>query len=186
MMKLFAHCIPVFFLLFSCLLYSQDIGLQPNDTNDGIFTAVTDETVFEFMDATGELVLLKNHGGFLPLDTAQINSIALIGPTLFYPGAGASGVLKMDFNSAISPYEGVVSFVSDNIFLYTSTGVNMRNDVAPLDTSIVYIGQGVNGFSAKYYNNLKASGTPAKFATDKQIDFNWGTNVPCPEIDSTA
>ncbi|MCK5338478.1 MAG: glycoside hydrolase family 3 C-terminal domain-containing protein, partial [Bacteroidales bacterium] len=109
-----------------------------------------------------------------------------IGPTLFYPGAGASGVLKMDFNSAISPYEGVVSFVSDNIFLYTSTGVNMRNDVAPLDTSIVYIGQGVNGFSAKYYNNLKASGTPAKFATDKQIDFNWGTNVPCPEIDSTA
>ena len=164
MMKLFAHCIPVFFLLFPCLLQAQDIGLQPNDTNDGIYTAVTDETVFEFMDATGELVLLKNHGGFLPLDAGQINSIALIG----------------------AKYEDVEKLLGDSIFIYSVPGVNKMNDIKAIDSSVVYIGQGVNGFSAKYYNNLKASGTPAKFVTDKQIDFYWGNDIPYPQIDSSA
>ena len=58
----------------------------------------------------------------------------------------------------------------------------MHNDVAPLDSSHVYIGQGVHGFSAKYYNNLKSSGTPIKFSTDKFIDFNWGYSSPDPEL----
>ncbi len=111
-----------------------------------------------------ELVLLKNHGGLLPLNTEQQNSIALIGPG----------------------YEGVETFIGDNLFVYTAPGINMMNDIKALDSSMVYIGQGVNGFSAKYYNNLKASGSPAKFVTDKYIDFFWGDGIPYPEIDSSA
>jgi beta-glucosidase len=111
-----------------------------------------------------ELVLLKNHGGLLPLDTEQQSSIALIG----------------------SGYEGVKAFLGDGFFVYTAPGTNMMNDIKALDSSMVYIGQGVNGFSAKYYNNLKASGSPAKFDTDKYIDFFWGDDIPHPEIDSSA
>ena len=164
MMKLFAHCIPVFFLLFPCLVYSQDIGLQPNNTNNRISTASSGDAVFEFLDATGELVLLKNHGGLLPLDANQVNSLVLIGAT--------SGEIINNFG--------------DSIFLYTASGVNMINDVKPLDSSMVYIGQGVNGFSAKYYNNQKAAGSPAKFTTDKYIDFNWGASIPYEKLDSTT
>ncbi len=186
MMRLIAFCIPVFFLLFINSTYSQDIGLKSEINNDNVTTVVTDDPVFEFRSAVGELVLLKNHSGLLPLDIDQVNSIALIGPTLFSPRIKGIGSSQMDPHSSISPYEGITNLLGDSVFLYTAQGVNMRNDVTPLDTSIVFIGQGVNGFSAKYYNNLKASGTPAKFATDKQIDFNWGTNTPYPEIDSTA
>ncbi|MCK4570282.1 MAG: glycoside hydrolase family 3 C-terminal domain-containing protein, partial [Bacteroidales bacterium] len=186
MMRLIAFCIPVFFLLFINSTYSQDIGLKSEINNDNVTTVVTDDPVFEFRSAVGELVLLKNHSGLLPLDIDQVNSIALIGPTLFSPRIKGIGSSQMDPHSSISPYEGITNLLGDSVFLYTAQGVNMRNDITPLDTSIVFIGQGVNGFSAKYYNNLKASGTPAKFATDKQIDFNWGTNTPYPEIDSTA
>jgi beta-glucosidase len=51
---------------------------------------------------------------------------------------------------------------------------------------MVFVGQGVNGFSGRFYNNLKAGGSPAKFTTDKFIDFHWDQDTPYPEIDSTA
>ncbi len=131
------NCITLFLFLLSCQIYAQE---------------------------ERPIVLLKNHGGLLPLGSDQVKSVALIG----------------------SDYEDVQSFLADSIFIYTAQGLNMRNDVRALDSSMVYIGQGVNGFSAKYYNNLKASGSPAKFITDKKIDFFWGNDIPYPEIDSTA
>ncbi len=182
MMKRIAFCIPIIFLIFSCQIVAQDIGIEPRPDKDTISTTVSGTPWYYFRRATAGIVLLKNHGGLLPLDTSQINSIALIGPSLFFPGAGAGINPEVDLTNAISPYEGVKNYVADAAFLYTALGVNIKNDVAPLDTSFVYIGQGVNGFSAKYYNNLKASGSPAKFATDKQIDFNWGYALPHSEI----
>jgi beta-glucosidase len=112
----------------------------------------------------GEIILLKNHGGILPLDNKGISSLALIG----------------------GKHHEVAEYFGDSIFIYSSKGLTMINDVKPLDTSMVYIGQGVNGFSAKYYNNTRADGTPAKFTTDKYIDFTWGNEIPWPEIDSTT
>lgn len=112
----------------------------------------------------GEIILLKNHGGKLPLDNKSITSLALIG----------------------GHHQEVAEHMGDSIFVYSSRGLPLPRDVKPLDTSMVYIGQGVNGFSAKYYNNLRADGTPAKFATDKCIDFMWNDDIPHPELDSTT
>ncbi len=118
----------------------------------------------DFRFATKGVVLLKNHGRLLPLNVNEVGSIALIGE-----------------NSGEIP-----NLFGDSITFYKAKGVNMINDVKPLDSSMVYIGQGVNGFSAKYYNNLKASGSPAKFVTEKYIDYNWGNNIPFDELDSIA
>jgi len=109
-------------------------------------------------------VLLKNDRGLLPLSFGEINTIALIGPQ----------------------HEGIIKWLGDSIFLLSAKGVDLRNDVRPLDSAMVFIGQGVNGFSGRYYNNLKAGGSPAKFTTDKFIDFRWDQDKPFPEIDSTA
>jgi len=117
-----------------------------------------------FTQENRDLVLLKNHGGLLPLSYNEINTIALIGPH----------------------QDGVMQWLDDSIYVLSAKGINMRNDVRPLDSAMVFVGQGVNGFSGRYYNNLKASGSPAKFTTDKFIDFRWDDNTPFPEIDSTA
>ncbi|NQT77740.1 MAG: glycoside hydrolase family 3 C-terminal domain-containing protein [Bacteroidetes bacterium] len=185
MMKRIAFCTPIIFLLFSYQIYAQHISIEPGPDNDTISTNVSGTPLYYFRSATAGIVLLKNHGGLLPLDTSQINSIALIGPSLFFSGAGEGKSPEVDLTNAVSPYEGIKKYVGDAVFLYTAQGVNIKNDVAPLDTSFVYIGQGVNGFSAKYYNKLKASGSPAKFAIDKQIDFSWGYALPHAEIISS-
>ena len=146
MMKRIALCIPIFFLLLSNQGYAQN----------------TTDPEGEFKAATNSLVLLKNHGHILPLDINQINSIALIGPTIYQPGMASEYAIE-DLRNYISPYMGMLNHAGQNIYLHTALGVNIKYDVQALDTSMVYIGQGVNGFSAKYYNNLKASGSPAKF-----------------------
>jgi hypothetical protein len=184
MMKRIAFYTPIIFLIFSCQINAQDTSIDPRPDKDTISKTVSATPMHYFRRATAGIVLLKNHGGLLPLDTSQINSIALIGPSLFFYGAGAGVHPEPDLTNAISPYEGLKNYVGDAAYLYTALGVNIKNDVAPLDSSFVYIGQGINGFSAKYYNNLKASGSPAKFATDKQIDFNWGYELPYSEITS--
>ena len=148
MMKQIAFCIAIILLLCSGLSHAQ-----------GTYDPESD-----FRTATAGIVLLKNHGGLLPLNADEVSSITLI-------GADAAEMEKIFGNS---------------LYLYTAGGLNKKNDIRTLDSSMVYIGQGVNGFSAKYYNNLKASGTPAKFATDKFIDFNWGHSLPCKEIDTST
>ena len=127
----------------------------------------------EFKDETGGVVLLKNYGGILPLDPAQIKTIALIGPSLYYPGIGGLEISDISSQTYVSPYQGIIDPLGDSIKFYTAIGANMKNDVVRLDSSFVYIGQGVNGFSAKYYNGIKPGGTPEKFVTDKFIDFYW-------------
>jgi beta-glucosidase len=117
-----------------------------------------------FMEESGGIILLKNHGGLLPLETSEIQSIALIGP-------GS---------------KGLSGFLADSLLVYESRGVDVANDIMALDSSLVYIGQGVNGFSGKYYNNLSASGSPAVFKTDKFIDFYWEEKPPLEAIGSSA
>ena len=121
-------------------------------------------SLISFTQEKRDPVLLKNQGGLLPLSYDEINTIALIGPH----------------------HEGVMQWLDDSIYVLSAKGVNMRNDVRPLDSAMVFVGQGVNGFSGRYYNNLNAGGSPARFTTDKFIDFSWDQDRPFPEIDSTA
>jgi beta-glucosidase len=134
--------------------------------------------------ALKSIVLLKNHGGLLPLDHDSISSIALIGPNLLQARTGGGGRSAVSPGHAVSPYEGIREIADGSIFLYTAQGVNILHDVAPLDTNHVFIGQGVNGFSAKYYKGTEPSGRPEVFATDKYIDFNWWRFPPCPSLEN--
>jgi beta-glucosidase len=180
-MRRIALCIPIFAFIITSSIYSQDGGAEYIPNSDSSSTTAMYTPEIEFEDNFGDLILLKNHGGILPLQADQISSIALIGPTIYYPGIGDMGSSDVSEYSYISPYQGIVNQVGDSVSVYTSIGINMKDDVTRLDSSYVYIGQGVNGYSAKYYNGLAASGTPDKFLTDKHVDFYW-KNSPYPEL----
>jgi beta-glucosidase len=139
----------------------------------------------EYERIFNDIVLLKNHGSLLPVKDSGINSIALIGPVINHPSLGSHISEKGSSSTLdnISPYQAVRELAGDNIELLTAPGINMHNDIIRLDSTMVYIGQGVNGYSLKYYNNQKVSGSPVAFSTDKFIDHYW-TESPHPELDS--
>lgn len=145
----------------------------------------SDDAELKFRLETAGAVLLKNHGGILPLDTGGTHSIAVIGAGIHFPVVRSRDGVP-DLIQYVSPFKGISTRAGRDMRVLSATALNMRSDVQPLDTSMVYIGQGICGFSAKYYNNLQASGSPARFATDKYIDFNWGEEIPYPELDSNA
>lgn len=118
-----------------------------------------------FRQEFSTLALLKNQGSLLPLNKKKLSSIALIGPAAFAPGKGGAAFATL--------YDALAGMAGDSLKIFTAPGINMKNDVMRLDSALVYIGQGVNGFSAKYYKGVRAAGTPAKFKTDKFIDFYW-------------
>lgn len=128
------------------------------------------------------IVLLKNDRGFLPLEMDKINSIALIGPGVFDARTSGGGTSYVDPQYTISPYQGMKNLLGDIVQIYTAKGIDMKNDVTPLDSSFVFVREGVNGFTAKYFNNMDCSGTPELSQTHKYIDFNWWHNPPTPEI----
>lgn len=161
MMKKNALCIFVSLLIVSELVFSQGgipAGISPWN---------------EFKNMSGDIVLLKNHGKLLPLDARNITSVALIGPEIHAPGLAARPNYAPDRHSFISPYKGIAEYLGDSIDIYTAYGVNMFNDVVRLDSSYVYVGQGVHGFTVNYYNNAEADRNPIKSDVDKHIDHYW-------------
>jgi len=158
-------------------------GMMDQQT-DPVLLEPPSHSELELEAALKGIVLLKNHGGLLPLDHDSIGSIALIGPNLSQARTGGGGRSAVSTMHAVTPLEGIRELVDGSIFLYTAQGVNMRQDVAPLDTNHVFIGQGVNGFSAKYYRGPEPSGRPEVFTTDKYIDFNWWHFPPHPSMEN--
>jgi len=182
-MRRITFSILLFLFSFTSIINAQKGDsniLAVNDTQSISYNARIDR---EFRDSFEKLVLLKNHGGLLPLQTESINSIALIGPTIYNPGIGNMAVNRNSLQNYISPFHAFDEMLGDRIDLYKAIGINMKDDVTRLDSSMVYIGQGINGFSAKYYHGKQATGTPVIFATDKYIDFYWGEALPYPEFE---
>ncbi|MDT8393297.1 MAG: glycoside hydrolase family 3 C-terminal domain-containing protein [Bacteroidales bacterium] len=161
MMKKNALCIFVSLLIAADLMFAQ--GQLPGGISPWN----------EFKSMSGDIVLLKNHGKLLPLDNRPITSIALIGPEIHSPGLAAKAKQAPDSHSFISPYKGIAEYLGDSIDIYTAYGVNMVNDVVRLDSSYVYVGQGVHGYAVKYYDHAEAEGIPIKSDVDKYIDHYW-------------
>ncbi|HSG68154.1 MAG TPA: glycoside hydrolase family 3 C-terminal domain-containing protein [Bacteroidales bacterium] len=79
--------------------------------------------------ARNSLVLLKNHGGLLPLDPDSLKSIALIGPNLFL-ARPYGGVTNYDPPTAVSPYESIKDLLGDSLTIWTAKGSNLADDIA--------------------------------------------------------
>src|SRR5260370_40393302 len=61
------------------------------------------------------MVLLKNAGGILPLNAAQLHSIALIGPFATHPKTGGGGSATVNPIYSIYPEAGLKSRVASGV-----------------------------------------------------------------------
>jgi beta-glucosidase len=78
--------------------------------------------------ATESIVLLKNEGALLPLDTTKIHSIAVIGPSALTARTGGGGSSLVLPKNAISPLDGIRERAGGNIRATSSLGVGMEGD----------------------------------------------------------
>jgi beta-glucosidase len=128
------------------------------------------------------IVLLKNQSNLLPLNPATMHSVLLMGPNAgrYVCGDGSSQVRPNHFATiAYGVRAGLSNTVKIKVAPYPDPFVQMT----ALVRSCKYESPGLR---AEFYNNKELSGPPALTRLDAQIDDNWHTNLPMPQITSHA
>jgi len=84
--------------------------------------------------ATEGIVLLKNEGSLLPLDSAKIHSIAVIGPNAAVARTGGGGSSLVRPRSAIAPLDGIRERAASAMQVSYALGVGMEGEDPTKDT----------------------------------------------------
>ncbi len=133
--------------------------------------------------ARESIVLLKNENNLLPLDKAA-KKIAVIGPN-----ADSLEVLLGNYNGVPSKWvtllEGIKRKVSPGTKILDALGTTLTSDVVvPVPASALFSpdAKKAQGLRGEYFNNKDLQGAPVVTRTDRQLDFDWFTNSPVPQL----
>jgi beta-glucosidase len=133
--------------------------------------------------AQESIVLLKNENNILPL-RKDIKSIAVIGPNADYLEA-----LVGNYNGVPSkwttPLEGIRNKVSANTKVLYALGTTLTGEAlvsVPSSALFTPDGTGTHGLKGEYFNNKDLQGDAVATRIDEQINFNWFTNAPVPQL----
>ncbi|EJD37897.1 glycoside hydrolase family 3 protein [Auricularia subglabra TFB-10046 SS5] len=128
--------------------------------------------------AAASIVLLRNEGGVLPLDKSKLKRVAIIGPnakTRTIYGGGSAQIRSL---YAVSPYEGIVRALGNDVQVSYVEGVRSFKSLASLDYELVNP-DGKRGWRMEYYNHSaehpeKALDTPVRVfdVTETSIRLN--------------
>jgi beta-glucosidase len=135
--------------------------------------------------ARESIVLLKNERGALPL-RKDLKSIAVIGPN-----ADSLEVLLGNYHGIpsrwVTPLEGIRRKVSPQTRVTYALGTTLTGEaILPVPASALFQDAGKTrpGLRAEYFDNKDLQGAPAATRTDEQLNFDWFTNAPVPEVNT--
>jgi len=151
--------------------------LFENDIPPGAAVHTQDHLDIARRVAEAGIVLLKNQGQRLPLDTEKIKTLAVLGPNAVVLRTGGGGSSKIDPIEAMSPLDALKE-KAPGIEITYSPGMFVTGDLGTVPANYLSTSDGRPGLSAAYYDNPDFAGKPLKKQTDTQIDFNWGQGGP--------
>ena len=132
------------------------------------------------------IVLLQNKH-FLPLDSAKVKSIALIGPSAMVARTGGGGSSHVSPWRTTSPYAGLAALVGGKVRLSYAEGVNLdpfKPVIIPSSCLRTPDGK-AQGLLGEYFANKDFKGAPLFTRVDPQIDFVFPGAKPDPRMPST-
>ena len=119
------------------------------------------------------MVLLKNAGNVLPLDSGKLKTVAVLGPDAYPAIVGGGGSSQTAPFNAVSYLEGISNYLG------TKVKVVYPVDLPPLEdifagSDFVTQPNGPAGLQGEYFNNEDLQGPAAMTRTDAHIQFKWG------------
>jgi len=118
---------PILRVMFSAGLFDQQHtagGVVETEEHKALAREAANET----------LVLLKNAGDLLPLDPAQIRSVAVIGPNGDVARTGGGGSSLVRPNYSVTPLDGINEIADEHITVNYALGVAMAGEDPAQDT----------------------------------------------------
>jgi beta-glucosidase len=125
-------------------------------------------------------VLLKNERATLPLDGAQLQTIAVLGPYAQPAVFGGGGSSYTPPHDAVSLLRGIVELCPKAQVLHAA-GPDPNPQHGVFAASAFSSAQGA-GLWGEYFDNANLEGSPAATRLDEHIDFHWGVRPPADGI----
>jgi len=136
--------------------------------------------------ATEAIVLLKNQGAVLPLNTRTIRSIAIIGPNAAVQRLGNRGSAAVMPTFATSPLDAMSRRAAGHAVIRYAQGTAFGSSLPPIPSSALVSPGGAPGLQGDYFaGRTPGTGTPVFTRTDPRIDFNWSNVSPATSIPSS-
>ncbi len=127
--------------------------------------------------ATESVVLLKNDQGLLPLNAAQVKSIAVIGQNAQqaqYIGGGSAFVTP---HYVVSPLEGLRELAGAGVRVDYALGCPIHKQLPVLSMGPLAAADGTRGLSVELFDNLALEGAPADTLTLTRADIEWADRL---------
>jgi beta-glucosidase len=121
------------------------------------------------------IVLLKNADHILPLQREQLTSIAVIGPNAKVARIMAGGSAQVNAHYAITPYDGIVAKVGDQVKVGYELGTTNHKLLPPLEIDQLRasaVGD-EHGWYYEYFNNPDLAGAVVHTEIGKQAEQMW-------------
>ncbi len=128
------------------------------------------------------IVLLRNQGGLLPLDSAKVKTIALIGELARWPNAMGGGSSRVTPHYLVSPLDGLRARAGDAIRVEYATGCFIHKTMPTPDVSYLTSEDGQPGLTLRIYDNLDFSGKAAYEEVTDRFNIGWFDNC-VPNVD---
>jgi beta-glucosidase len=125
-------------------------------------------------------VLLKNEAGTLPLDPAQVKTIAVLGPYAHPAVFGGGGSSYTPPHDAVSLLRGIQELCPGARVLHAA-GPDPNPQHGVFAGSVFSSAHGA-GLWGEYFDNAQLEGEPTATRLDEHIDFAWGVRPPAPGI----
>jgi len=135
--------------------------------------------------AAESIVLLKNEGNILPLNTEKLKTIAIIGPNAKTAQIMGGGSAEVNAHYAITPYAGIVNHVGENVARSYEIGTTNHKMLPRLDASLLTARDDKDApkFYIDYYNTLDLSGEIVYQSTTNTANQIWVGSV-APEVET--
>ncbi len=128
------------------------------------------------------IILLKNQGGLLPLNRAQVRSIAVIGDAARDMQVDAAGSPEVRPPHVVQMLDGIKALAGGATIYFAAGGTTGEpfpsSAVTPPDAPLVH------GFRAEYFKNRNLQGAPALVRVDPAIELD-GSHAPAPDFPKT-
>ena len=138
--------------------------------------------------AEQSLILLKNERAILPLNRAQIKSIAVIGPRAQNWQVGASGSPTVTPLRSTSALQGITQSAGAGIKINYAAGLKVPGAggvAVPASALRPTAGAGGTGLQAQYFAGTELAGAPKLTRTDANVNFNWNAQGPDAQVGRT-
>lgn len=131
------------------------------------------------------MVLLKNERAVLPLQRERLKSIALIGPNTKVARIMAGGSAQVNAHYAITPYEGVVAKLGDQVQIGYELGCTNHKMLPLLASDQLLAGAegDAHGLQNVYFNNPDLTGAAVYQEISESAEQMWFT-MPSTAINS--